>query len=241
MKLMQTIVAGAGFRDVAHNPTRLGMLDVLLAVARYKGADLLMLPAGYFAANTLTDRAARIADVARRADSAAVSVAFGVDLPEAPEGKTAAAPVLPYSGAVRGPVTGGPWQQTSSTGQNAASVPAASVPGANHVVTDAGCRVGVLICGELFSAPARASFANLGLGLAIDLGHYGMGTGVTRAMQNIAANGTCAVAHTHHLARWNGQSLHYAHPGGNRDSVSIDVCEWVGDDDFWAAWCVRDM
>src|SRR4051812_45190326 len=120
MKLLQTMISGFGFRDAGHNPTRLAMLDVLLAVARLKSADLLMLPAGYLAAESLFERDQLIRDVAQRAETARTTVAFGVDLPEPTEAKGARSPRLPYSAAVRGLVNGGPWQQTSSTSANAA-------------------------------------------------------------------------------------------------------------------------
>jgi hypothetical protein len=235
------MVAGHGFRDPKHNAVRLAMQDVLLSVARLKGVDLLVLPGGYLAAETLAERDRLIAEVGRRAEAAGVTVAFGIDLPASPEGKAARSVVLPYYAAVRGPASAGPWQQTSSTSENAADVSDADVPDAARVVVVAGCRVGVLICGELFSWWARESFAGLNLGLAIDVGHYGMGTGVTPAMENIARNGNCAVAHTHHVAGWNDQSLHFVRPGGERQSVSISDREWVGDEQFWATWCVREV
>jgi hypothetical protein len=241
MKLMQTMIAGHRFRDPGHNPARLAMLDVLLAVARLKGVDLLMLPAGYLAAESLTDRGVLIVDVAQRAEVAGVVVAFGVDLPDSWEGKGARSPRLPFYAAVRGSVNGGPWQQTSSTSVNAEDVADTDVPGADRIVILDGYRVGVLICGELFSWWARESFARMNLNLALDLGHYGMGTGVTAAMENIARNGNCAVAHTHHVAGWNDQSLHFVEPGGERVSISISDREWVGDTNFWATWCLREI
>lgn len=77
--------------------------------------------------------------------------------------------------------------------------------------------------------------------LVIDIGHSGMGTGVTRAMENIALNGECAVAHTHHIASWGSQHLHFVRPDGVRESIPLQRCNWVGDEDFWAAWCIRTI
>jgi hypothetical protein len=184
---------------------------------------------------------ALVADVSRRASAAGAAVAFGVDLPDTPRGKGGRAPVLPYYGAVGGTVAGGPWRQTSSTGENAADVADGDVPGAGRVVSVAGRRVGVLVCGELFSRWARRSFAALDLDLALDLGHYSMGTGVTRAMENIARNGSCAVAHTHHVAPHSGGSLHFVRADGARESVPIADCDRAGDDEFWVAWRGRTV
>jgi hypothetical protein len=66
-----------------------------------------------------------------------------------------------------------------------------------------------------------------------------MGTGVTKALENIARNGGCAVAHTHHVAPHSGGSLHFVRPDGARESVSISDCDNFGDEEFWIAWCIR--
>lgn len=239
MKLLQTIVSGTGFRDPAHNAVRLAALERVLRVSRECATDLVLLPGGYFTVGTKQQLNATVADVTKRARAAGVAVAVGIDLPDAPAGKGAPAPLLPFYGVVCGTATGGPWKQTSNTSANAADVAEDDVPGTGRVVEVAGTRVGVLICGELFSWLARASFAELGLGLALDLGHYSMGTGVTRAMENIASNGGCAVAHTHHVAPHSGASLHFVRADGVRESVPLAECDCDGDDAFWIAWRAR--
>src|SRR5262245_36302791 len=98
MKLLQAIVVGTGFRDRAHNPMRLTVLDQLLNVATKQAADLLVLPGGYLAAGDAGELQNTIADVARRAAEAKVTVAFGVDLPDTPQGKSVRSPHLPYYG-----------------------------------------------------------------------------------------------------------------------------------------------
>jgi hypothetical protein len=241
MKLLQTIVSGCGFREPDHNPTRLELLDKLLAVATKEDANLVMLPCGYLTVGSEQEMSTEVVRLTDKATSAGVAVAVGIDLPETRAGKGGRSPRLPYFGLVCGAVSGGPWQQTSSTGENAADVAEENVPGKSRVVTVRGCRVGVLICGELFSWGARESFAGLALGLAIDLGHYGMGTGVTKAMENIARKGKCAVAHTHHVASWGSQSLHFVRSNAMRKSVPLADCHWLGDDDFWIAWCIRTI
>lgn len=241
MKLLQAIVSGTGFRDPDHNPARLEALDRLLGVASDKAADLVMLPGGYLTVNTVRELPGAIAEVTRRASAAKVAVAVGIDLPGAPRGKGARAQQLPFYAVVCGTANGGPWEQTSSTGENAADVADENVPGVGRVVEVAGCRVGVLICGELFSWWARESFKQQNLNLALDLGHYSMGMGVMKAMENIARGGRCAVAHTHHVAPHSTGSLHFVRANGVRESVSIADCDWFGDEAFWLAWRLREI
>ena len=250
MKLLQVIVSNGGFRDPEHNPARLDALDRLLGVARELAVDLVMLPGGYLTVVSVAEVPAEIAEIGRRAEAADIAVIGGVDVVTGSgdpkhSGTTAALPDLPYYGFAVGPVTpvvaGTAWKQTSSTGDNAADVADDAVPGEQRVVDVAGWRVGVLVCGELFSRWARESFAAGDLKLALDLGHESMGTGVTKAMENIARNGGCAVAHTHHVAPHSAGSLHFVQPGGERESVAISECDSFGDDEFWLAWCVREV
>lgn len=247
MKLLQTITSNHGFRDPEHNAARLEMLNVILHVAKAQGAALVILPGGYLTVEAVAYVPDAIDAVARRADAAEVVVIGGVDVVcEERTSKSAPVPELPYYGFAVGPVE--PvvadlrWTQTSSTGENADGVADADVPGESRVVDVGGWRVGVLICGELFSEWARAAFAQLRLKLALDLGHESMGTGVTRAMENIATNGNCAVAHTHHVAPHSGGSLHFVRSDGVRESIPLETCDWHGEEGaFWAAWCVREV
>jgi len=241
MKLLQTIVSGTGFRVPDHNPTRLDVLRKLLEAVADKRADLLMLPGGYLTAPTERELPGMIAQLTERANGARITIAAGVDLPEPTSGKGGRSPRLPYFGFVCGAASAGPWLQTSSTSENAADVADEDVPGFARVVSVAGSRVGVLICGELFSWWARESLAKLERNLTVDLGHYSMGTGVTKAMENIARNGKCAVAHTHHVAPHSTGSLHFVRADGVRESVLLTECEWVGDDEFWISWCIRTI
>ncbi|MCE9564498.1 MAG: hypothetical protein K8U57_20865 [Planctomycetes bacterium] len=241
MRLLQTIVSGTGFRKPEHNATRLDALRKLLEVAADKHADLLQLPGGYLTVRTERELPGAVAQLADIANAAKITIAAGIDLPESTKGEGARSPRLPYFGFICGTESGGSWRQTSSTSKNAADVAYEDVPGFGRVVSVAGSRVGVLICGELFSWWARESFATLNLNLAVDLGHYSMGTGVTKAMENIAHNGRCVVAHTHHVAPHSAGSLHFVRADGVRESVPLNECEWVGDDKFWIAWCIRTI
>jgi len=248
--MLQTLVSRTGFREPTSNVERLAMLDELLEVAVGERADLLVLPGGYLAAETEGRVASMVGEVERRAEASRVAVIGGVDVqhgghePKRP-GKSGRPTSLPYFAFAVGPVepsvAGTSWQQTSSTNANAGEVAEASVPGRGRVVTAAGSRVGTLICGELFSCRARQSFCELDLDLVLDLGHESMGTGVTKAMENIGRNGECAVAHSQHVAPWGNASLHFIRAGGLRESVLARQCRRLGSDDFWVAWTVRDI
>jgi hypothetical protein len=249
MKLMQTIASNANFRVPGHNPMRLALLDDLLAVAKSEKADLLMLPGGYLTVPTKAGVPGAIAEAARRANATKVAVIGGVDVkPRSPDskrpGKGGRSGHLPYFGfavgLVQPRVLDTRWRQTSSNREDAADVAEQDLPGTSRVVEVSGCHVGVLICGELFSRWARQSFAELGLDLVLDLGHLSMGMGVVPAMENIARNGTCAVAHTHHVSRHSNASLHFV-SADVHEPVPLNDCEWVGDDDFWVVWCVREL
>lgn len=254
MKLLQTLVSSVGFRDPANNPQRLALLDRLLAVAADERAGLVVLPGGYLTVRTEPEVVTAVGEVRRRAEVANVAVIGGVDLPppsaddpkQAVRQKGDPTGELPYYGFAVCPVADdvrpvGLWRQTSSTGANAWDVPDEDVPGADRVVGVGPLRVGVLVCGELFSSPARGSMAALGPGLVVDLGHLSMGTGVTRAMENIARNGRCAVAHCQHVQWW-GASHHFVAADGVRHSTPTDEARYVGgEDDAWVAWCVRTV
>jgi hypothetical protein len=251
MRLVQTIASNVGFRDPAHNPRRLTLLDELLEIAHRRKAKLLMLPGGFLTVRTEAEIPGTIAEAARRADAAKVAVFGGIDvIRQSHAAKRPAKGVrqveLSYFAFAVGPVEprvlDTRWRQTSSTNVNAADVADVAdedVPGDESIVAVAGRRVGVLICGELFSRRARDSFAALDLDVVLDPGHESMGMGVTRSMENIARNGGCAVAHAHHVAGWGGQCLHFVAADGVRHSVPQSSCDRVGDDEFWGAWCVR--
>ena len=252
MKLIQTIVSNAGFRDPKSNPQRSALLRRLLEAVSAERPDLVMLPGGYWSVRTENDARPVIEDVERIATEFGVTIAAGVDVASRNgnakrPGKGGTKSIeLPYYGFVAGPVTfeagqDGPWLQTSSTSANAADVADEDVPGRCRIALVASKRVGVLICGELFSRWARESMAGLAPNLVLDLGHESMGTGVTRAMENIARAGHCAVAHTQHVVPWGTASLHFVDAAGVRHSVAVSDCEWVGDNHFWIAWNGRTI
>jgi hypothetical protein len=153
---------------------------------------------------------------------------------------------LPYFGFIVGKVgtteiASRIWQQTSSDSNNAWGVADEVVPGRDRLVTIGESSVAVLICGELFSQRARDSIVALSPGLIVDLGHVSMNTGVTPSMEGMAVRSGSAVAHSQHVAEHGSASMHFVDATRQRESVPVVECEWVGNDDFWVAWRVRQF
>lgn len=250
MKLLQTIVSRAGFRDPSMNDARTALLRRMLSDVRSEQVDLVILPGGYWSVRSEKAIDGIVTAASGIAEGFEVAIIAGADvwdgtMQKSGNGKSKSEP-LPFWGFAAGNVaaeSGQPalWKQSSSTSADAADVADEAVPGRDRVVRVKGCRVGTLICGELFSWRARESMASLGLDLAVDLGHVSMGTGVTRAMENISRNGRCAVAHTQHVAEWGDPSIHFVAAGGERNSMPVSSCSWVGDESFWIAWQVRHV
>src|SRR5947209_7445515 len=201
MHFVQTLIATAGFRDPAANPERLALVADLVRLSGRVGAHLLVLPAGVLAARTEDELPDRIAEVAELADGAGLAVIGGVDVADGPRKSRRSSKAepdveelvragrLPFFGFAVGRVTvpavgGPPWRQTSLERDDAELVEEDNVPGSGRVVTVAERRVGVLICGELFSRRARAKLAGERPGLIVDVGHSGMGPGLIPAMKN---------------------------------------------------------
>ena len=65
-----------------------------------------------------------------------------------------------------------------------------------------------------------------------------MGQGLIPGMNRWNADLCCAVAHAQHVEWW-GASHHSVAADGTRTSAPTDDTRWVGDDEFWVAWCSR--
>jgi hypothetical protein len=252
MKLLQTVVSAEGFRNEASNRDRLGLLKELVRLCTREEARLLLVPAGFLTAPSEDDVPALIGEVNRLATADRVAVIGGVDV----EGRISKQGVnindlvsrseLPFLGFAVGPValpvdSGHPWRQTSVSSNNADLVPNEAIPGQERVATIDGFRVGVLICGELFSWRARRGLAQAGVGLVADVGHVGMGQGLIPAMKNVAKEGQCCVAHSQHLSGWYGRALHFMDARGEQLSADVDQAHFVEHGSLWAAWAAREV
>lgn len=252
MKLIQTVVSSAGFRDAASNPERLSLLEDLIKVVVAEKAHLLVVPAGFLSAKAEEDVPALIGEIERRANAAGIAVIGGVDL-VGRSAKTSAntddqvrTGQLPFFGFAVGQLklprnSGHPWRQTSVTNSNAELVPAENVPGQERCVTIDGKSMSVFICGELFSRQARKGVCQSRVSLVIDIGHAGMGQGLIPAMRSLAMEGNCSVGHAQHLSDWYGRSLHFVDRQGEQLSVQTTADCLVENDSLWAAWTVRKI
>lgn len=248
MRVMQTLASSEGFRDLAANDRRTTLFRELLLKALDQSARAIVLPGGYwFAADESEAEQLAMARGIEAADADVLLIA-GVDISETPASRVKGEASPPKGG--RFPYFGFAcrlgsgfhwWRQTSTNSRNAAEVPDADVPGENRVVTVEGDRIGVLICGELFNQRARVAMAAAKLALTVDLGHVGMGTGVTRSMEGIAKYGGCAVMHSQHVAPHGNASLHFVDARGVRESVKADDCDYVQAGELWIAYRVREV
>jgi hypothetical protein len=102
-------------------------------------------------------------------------------------------------------------------------------------------RIGVLICGELFSWYAREKIATAGAKLVVDLGHSGMGQGLIPSMRRLATDGACFVAHSQHLSYWYGRSVHFVDSAGEQHSTLVDEERLVECGSLWAGWALREI
>jgi hypothetical protein len=258
MRLVQTLIATAGFRDPAANPERLALVADLVRLSGRVGAHLLVLSAGVLTARSEDELPDRIAEVAELADGAGLAVIGGVDVADGPRKSRRSAKAepdveelvragrLPFFGFAVGRVTapavgGPPWRQTSVTAADSELIEDEAVPAGGRVVTVAGRRVGVLICGELFSRRARAKLGGERPDLIVDVGHSGMGQGLIPAMKNLAAAAGCPVAHAQHLANWWGKGLHFVGAAGERQSQAVGEDAVIEAERLWAAWAVREV
>jgi hypothetical protein len=218
MRLVHVVISRVGFRDPACNPDRWALLDQFLELARSENARLLVLPGGFLAAADQAEVLVFIDDIGQRAGRAGVAVLGGIDLPwpdtelASTEDDAVRHRLLPFYGFAAGRLTirhpdRHPWRQTSTTNGNAWLIADEDVPGVERIVTVDEFEAAALICGELFSERTRGSIAGLGVALAADLGHSGMGNGLVPAMTRLAIDAKCAVAHAQHLL-WDTGSIH---------------------------------
>lgn len=251
MRFIHVVVSSVGFRDPESNPDRWALLDQLLALAGRRRAQLLVLPGGYLTAHDPPEMRRFIREVGRHVDRTGVAVIGGIDLdrPQTKRTRNEDAAVqnglLPFYGFATGPLTvqqprSHPWRQTSTTNRNAGFVADEDLPGAERVVVLRQTKVAVLICGELFSERARTAMSRLGVALAVDLGHSGMGNGLVPAMRRLALDGGCAVAHAQHVGSTTG-GIHFVNSTGAQHSVALIANGLLRQGNLWAGWTMRDV
>lgn len=249
MRFAHTLVSPHGFRDPEHNPHRLTRLRELLTRLAAERVAFVTIPAGYLTVRTEDEVMPAVADIADVVEATGVAVIGGVDVVHPKRGKAdiatdelVSAGRLPYFGFAAFPtsVTADvpQWRQASTTRGNANLAPDAVLPGNGRVVGVEGSAVVPLLCGEIYSWRIREAVPNLGPRLVLDLGHVSMGQGLIPAMTSVANAAGCAVAHAQHVR--NG-AMHFVSAKGEQQSLPADQQEYVGDDEFWIGWCVREV
>jgi hypothetical protein len=252
MRLLQTVISSAGFRDVSGNRERMVLLEKLIKVSAAEDARLLVLPAGFLAAVSDNDLPSLVGQLQEFGLESRIALIGGIDVVDATaKGSRNMEDLIqtsqvPYFGFAVGQLilasdSDHPWRQTSITSNNADLVPAAAVPGPQRVAVIDGKSVAVLVCGELFSWRARQGVARTDPDLVVDIGHSGMGQGLIPAMRNLSAEGNCCVVHSQHLKDWWGRSLHFLDHRGDQLSTGASEDCLVESGSLWAAWKVRQI
>ena len=251
MRVLHVVISRTGFRQVARNPERLVLLDILILLAVRLRARLLVIPAGFLAARNEQEMRGLVVEIGRRALAAGIAVIGGVDAAWVMTKRARTlddavrAGRLPFFGFAVGAValdrdSADPWRQVSIDNQNAEHVAEENIPGPGRVVLIDGFSVAVLVCGELFNRRARAAIGALRPRLVVDTGHKSMGQGLIPAMRSVARTAGCPVAHAHHLAGYETQQIHFVNVQGGRESVPANAhLERSGG--LWASWALREL
>ena len=79
MRVLHVVISRTGFRQVARNPERLVLLDILILLAVRLRARLLVIPAGFLAARNEQEMRGLVVEIGRRALAAGIAVIGGVD------------------------------------------------------------------------------------------------------------------------------------------------------------------
>lgn len=244
MRILQTLVESSTFRDPAANPERTARFRELLTKAQQHRADVLLLPGGYWTVATQAEVEPLAVEMCALAAKHSLTLVAGIDLPppSATTKRTSRRADLPYYGIVGVPgMSLHCWQQTSSDNTNALNVTAADIPGPERVVQVGTQTLGILICGEIFSVPARTRLADQNPTVVVDLGHAGMGQGLIPAMRSLARMASCTVIHSQHV-KYDTSSLHMVNHRGTQESIIGTDCDWVGEEaGFWVAYTLRTV
>jgi hypothetical protein len=249
MKLIHTVVSADGFRDSTRNPQRLRVLDELLKKATEHDAQLLVVPAGFFAARDQEECDQIVQKASRLAAQASVALIGGVDIGRVDKKSSdtlVARHELPYFGFAvsKSGESSKLWRQVSIRGKHAKLVPDGAIPGEERLIDIAGNSVATLICGELFNERVRESISRRQPDMVIDLGHSGMGQGLIPAMSSVARSSRCPVIHSQHLEDHKKTSIHFVDFVGSKarqHSQRVQENPLVRDNGFWAGWALRDV
>jgi len=204
MKLATTTVSYEGYAHEAWNVKRLSVAEHAVEKARELGAQVLVLPGGFFTTRTSEARDSIAASLINVAKGQNIAVIFGVDqdtkhlndyTPAIRSG------TLPFYVYVWSPTDEGPphpWNQRSTNSENQRHVPE------EHCRDVRFLRVGddtiaVLICGEIFNKRIRRALADYHPRpkVVVDVAHQGYRFRVERGMEKLAEEGLSSVCSVH--------------------------------------------
>jgi hypothetical protein len=165
MKVAATTVGRKGHEGERQNGERLKVAELALEKAANLGADVIVLPGGFFTAHSSKAREAIADSFLSKAKQIGIAIVFGVDQevknPSTDGEILCKRRLLPYYGYVWSPSENIPphcWQQRSSTSAN------------QWYASEACCKevrllkirdetLGVLMCGEIFNQRIRNALA----------------------------------------------------------------------------------
>ena len=250
MRILQTVVSAVGFREVGYTTAKRDLLDGLASFAAETSCDVLHLPAGFVLAADIADADSFIrvaAGIGRRHD---VAIIGGVDLPEAKRRRkkkrrkrnrravrTRRLPYLGFATEPSGRCHGlrASWRQVSTDSEDAEDAPDLDV--AERVIAVRGCRLAVLVCGEMHNPGIRGALKSLDLGAVLVSGHRGLGQGLVPTLRAVSSVTGVPTLHAQHLVGKSG-SLHCV--GGRRASNPMPrIGRIVAHEPGWGAATMR--
>jgi len=252
MKILQTVISRIGFRNPDENEQRMDLLHKLIDTSKSKGAELLIVPAGFLSAHNDSDYKQILSEVEHVSKHTGLAIIGGIDVSQSNAKKDhtlneqISGNSVPYFAFAtykdnKGNQLTKDWRQSSTTADNAQYVKNQHIPGKARVINIAGTSCAVLICGEIFSQQARESISDQKPDVIIDLGHSGMGQGLIPAMCNISNQTKSPVIHSQHLADFKKTSIHFVDSTSTQDSKRATQNPLIKDDEYWAGWQIRTV
>lgn len=204
MKIVMTTVGTKGPGEKRQNEERLRAADRALKTSNKLGADLIVLPAGYFTAPNASTRNAIAQSLVSMAKEIGIAIIFGVDQevkslsrdygPEIQKGG------LPFYGYAWSPSENilYCWSQRSTNSRNQWWAPE-EVCREVRLLSVRNERVAVLMCGEIFNYRIRDAIVNYRPRpeIVVDVAHIGAGFRVAQGMKVLARRGLPSLCSVH--------------------------------------------
>jgi len=252
VRILQTIVSAAGFRETGYTDIKTRLLDQLASLAAQHSCEVLQVPAGFVIAADLLGADSFIRTAGRISRRRGVAIVGGIDLPGAKrtqkktkrkrDRRAIENRRLPYLGFATEPSgrchgLRGSWRQVSTDNRNALYAPMLDVR--NRVIGANGARIAVLLCGEMHSKRIRETLEAVGVRAVLVSGHCGLGQGLVPTLRAISSVTGVPSVHSQHLVGMGGR-LHFVGARGSSAPRSV-FHNLAADEPIWAAAAVRDV